>query len=314
MAKHRTLHQHSENARPLKKTLGSKNFKVMAAVFGLTAVFMLIEAWGGWYTNSLALIADAGHMLTDTGSLGLALLAIWFSERPANARKTYGYHRVEILAALVNAVVLLLISFFILYEAWQRFQAPHEIKTGPMLGIAVLGLAVNLISIKLLGSHQHENLNIRGAYLEVMSDMLASAGVIASSLLIMFTGWRIVDPVMSAAIGLFILPRTWNLLNEAVHILLEGTPAHIDLGAVDEAIKKVAFVQAVHDLHIWTLASGVDAMSAHITITDSGESSKVLAELKRVLENQFGLCHTTIQLEAERCEEKSCDYQKPDEP
>lgn len=301
-------HPYVEGELPQRKPERKESIEKMTAVFALTAVFMFVEALGGWFTHSLALIADAGHMLTDTGSLALALLAFRFSARPANSRKTYGYYRVEIVAALINALVLLLISFFILYEAWRRFQDPPDIKTTPMLVIAVLGLIVNGISMKLLGVHAHSNLNVRGAYLEVMSDMLASVGVIAASLIVMCTGWLFIDPVASVAIGLFILPRTWNLLNEAVHILLEGTPAHIDLAAVDLAIKEVAFVRAVHDLHVWTIASGVDAMSAHITLTDSSQSGKVLAELKDVLGTRFGLWHTTLQLEEDRCGDKGCNY------
>ncbi len=268
--------------------------------------FAAVEVAGGLLSHSLALLADAAHMLTDTGSVGLALLAGLFARRPANARKTYGYYRIEILAALTNSTVLLLMAFFILAEAFNRFQNPPEIKTGPMLLIAILGLSVNLLCMKILSPMARGNLNVRGAYLEVMSDMLASLGVIAAGVLIQFTGWRIIDPFVSGAIGLFILPRTWSLLNEAAHILLEGAPAHIDLLKVSEAIKNVPSVQAVHDLHVWTITSGSDALSAHIVIADRGDGDRVLADLRKILGGQFGLWHTTIQLEVELCGSEGC--------
>ena len=216
-----------------------KNKKNLKIVFILTFCFMLVEAIGGYFTNSLALVADAAHMFTDTGALGLALIAIWFAEKPATPNKTYGYYRTEIVAAFINALVLLLISFFILYEAWQRLYHPPEVLSKPMLVIASLGLIVNLIGMKLLSEGSSKSLNIKGAYLEVFSDMIGSIGVIIASLLIMFKGWEIADPIASIGMGVFILPRTWNLLKQVTHVLLEGTPSHIDLDEVEDELSGI---------------------------------------------------------------------------
>lgn len=300
-------HNHSEGESGLPiLSAAKKHRKKLTIVFGLTSAYMIAEVIGGFATNSLALLADAGHMLTDAGAIGLALLAVWFSERPATPKKTYGYYRVEILAALVNAVVLLLISIFILYEAFRRFQQPPEVQSGPMLIVASIGLVVNLISMKLLAGGSDKSLNIKGAYLEVLSDMLGSIGVIAGSLIILKTGWYRIDPIMSAGIGLFIIPRTWTLLNEAIHILLEGAPAGIDVESVQESMKQVNGVKVVHDFHVWTITSGVDAMSGHVTVEDINQGDRILAELQKVLKEKFNIQHTTIQLEAERCNEREC--------
>lgn len=281
-----------------------KNKKNLVIVFGLTTAYMIAEAIGGLLTNSLALLADAGHMLTDAGALGLALLAIWFAGKPATREKTYGYYRAEILAALTNAVVLLFISFFILYEAWRRFQNPPEVMSLPMLIIAIIGLVINLIGMLLLAGGSAESLNVKGAYLEVLSDTLGSLGVIAASVIMLTTGWYLADPIISAGIGLFILPRTWTLLKQATHILLEGTPARIDQEAMEDAMNQVKGVKAVHDLHVWTITSGIDAMSGHVTVEDTSQGDGILAELQRVLRDQFEIEHTTIQLAKECCEAK----------
>ncbi len=281
-----------------------KNKRKLVIVFSLTTTYMVAEVIAGLLTNSLALLADAGHMLTDAGSLGLALLAIRFAGRPATQKKTYGYYRAEILAALTNAVVLLLISVYILNEAWRRLQNPPEVMSQPMLIVAIMGFVVNLIGMWLLADASGKSLNIKGAYLEVLSDMLSSLGVIAASVIMLTTGWYLADPLISFGIGLFILPRTWSLLRQAVHILMEGTPAHINLKSVEEAMKRVKGVKAVHDLHVWTITSGVDTMSGHVTVEDLAQGDRILAELQSVLKEQFKIEHTTIQLEKERCEEK----------
>ncbi len=282
-----------------------KNKRKLAIVFGLTTTYMVAEVIGGLLTNSLALLADAGHMLTDAGALGLALLAIWFAQRPATPEKSYGYYRAEILAALTNGAVLLFISAYILYEAWRRLQNPPAVLSWPMFVVATIGLVVNLTGMWLLSDASDKSLNIRGAYLEVLSDMLGSLGTIAASVIMMTTGWYRVDPIIGAGIGLFILPRTWTLLKQVTHILMEGTPAHIELKTVEEAMKRVKGVKAVHDLHVWTITSGIDAMSAHITVEDTSQGDRILAELQYVLKDQFQIEHTTIQLEEERCEEKA---------
>src|SRR5689334_7057819 len=227
----------------------------LKAALALTASFMVVQAIGGLVTGSLALLADSAHMLTDAGGLALALIAIRFAERPATPQKTYGYVRLEILSALLNAVVLLLLTIFILYEAIDRFLNPPPVMAGPMLAVAVVVLGVNLISMKLLAAGSSESLNVKGAYFEVMSDMLGSLGVIIAALIVMYTGWRLADPIVGAGIGLFIIPRTWSLLRQAVHILMEGTPPEIDISLLEQTIKEIPGVVAIHDLHVWTITS-----------------------------------------------------------
>lgn len=280
-----------------------KNKKRLWIVFSLTASTMFAEIAGGLLTKSLALLADAGHMFTDVVSLGLALLAIWFAERPATARKTYGYYRVEILAALINCLLLLFISFYILFEAWGRLKHPPEILSGPMLIVAIFGLAVNLIGMWLLKEGSGHSLNIHGAYLEVLSDILGSIGVIVASIVIMTTGWQLIDPIISAGIGLFILPRTWNLLRQVLNILMEGTPPHLNLKEIAEAMQGIKNVKAVHDLHVWTITSGFDALSAHITFEEPADRDRVQEEMTSVLKDKFKIEHSTLQMEAEECEE-----------
>jgi len=283
-----------------------ENQNRMGAVFILIVVYMVIEVIAGFATKSLALLADAGHMLTDAGAIGLALLAMGFARRPATQKNTYGFYRMEILAALINAVILLGISFYILYEAWERFKNPPAIQSIPMLIVATIGLGVNLFSMKLLHAQAEHNLNIKAAYLEVLSDMLASIGVIAASLIMIFTHWYYADPLISAGIGLFILPRTWNLLNQSVHILLEGTPLHIKLDEVEAAIQSVDGVKAIHDLHVWTITSGIDSLSAHIAVDVNAHHHKILTALQELLQARFKISHTTIQLEEERCKQPGC--------
>ncbi len=264
---------------------------------------MVAEVVAGLLTHSLALLADAGHMLTDAGSIALALLAIWFADRPANPKKTYGYYRLEILAAFANAIVLIFISFYILYEALQRFWAPPEVNSEPMLAVASAGLVVNIISMRLLHHGAKESLNVKGAYLEVLSDFLGSIGVIAAAVIMLTTGWYLADPIISAGIGLFILPRTWTLLKEVVHILLEGTPAHIDLASVQETIMGVEGVQAVHDLHVWTITSGMEAISVHLTVKDLMHTDRILRDTRAILKERFQIEHATIQIESQPCED-----------
>lgn len=276
---------------------GQKNKKNLRTAFILTAGYMTVEAAGGWLTGSLALLADAGHMLTDAGALGLALFAIGYAERPANPQKTYGYLRTEIIAALANAIALLLISFYIVYEAWQRFNHPPEVLAGPMLIVASIGLTINLISMRMLTAAAGESLNAKGAYLEVLSDVLGSVGVIAASLIVMKTGWNRADPIIGAAIGLFIVPRTWSLLKDVTHILMEGVPARIKLPALEEAIRRIPGVVGIHDLHVWTLTSGWDSLSAHVVLEKGTPEEQTLTDLQKLLKEDFGIDHVTIQLE-----------------
>jgi cobalt-zinc-cadmium efflux system protein len=269
----------------------------LGAVLVLTGSVMLVEAAGAWWTGSLALAADAGHMLTDVGAVGLALFAAWIAARPPTPAKTYGYFRVEILAALVNALVLLVVAGWILFEAWERFQSPREILGGPMLVIGALGLVANLISARLLHRGAGASLNVRAVYLEVVSDALASVGVVIAAVVVTLGGWTPIDPLVSAGIALFIVPRTWRLLTQAVNILLEGVPSHLRLEEVEDAMRDVIGVRRVHDLHVWTLTSGREAMSAHVVVDDPGQSDRLLDELHAVLHARFGIDHTTIQIE-----------------
>ena len=281
----------------------SKNKKRLAIVFVLTAVYLVAEVVGGLLTHSLALLADAGHMLTDVAGLGMALFAISFAEREATPDRTYGYYRVEILAALSNAVVLIGISLFILYEAYERFRNPPEVSSKSMLVVALVGLAVNVAGIFLLRSGSGESLNMKGAYFEVLSDMLTSIGVIVAAVVMWTTGWYYADPLISAGIGLFILPRTWALLREAVGVLLEGTPSDINLTAVRGAIGSVTGVADVHDLHVWTLTSGVNALSVHAVRADGASHDEVLVAVQRCVTSKFKIAHATVQVESVGCAE-----------
>lgn len=277
----------------------SRHTERLSWALALTAGFMIIEVVGGVWTGSLALMADAGHMLTDVGGLSMSLLAVWFAQKPPTSMNTFGYFRTEILAALANGVVLFLVAGFILYEAFQRIWTPPEIQSGPMLLIAVIGLAVNLLSMVFLHQGAGESLNVRGAYMEVLSDALASIGVIVAAVIIQTTGVYVVDPLISAAIGLFILPRTWALMRQALHILMEGVPPHLDIRDIEAAMATVPGVCAVHDLHVWTLTSGKDAMSSHVIVEDLTAGDRILRALHRLLHERFGIEHTTIQVELE---------------
>ncbi len=282
-------------------TAAGENKKRLAIVLALTTTYLVAEVVGGLFTGSLALLADAGHMLTDVAGLGLALMAIRFAERPATPERTYGFYRVEILAALANSVVLIGISVYILYEAYHRFLNPPEVQSKAMLAVASVGLLINLLGIYLLRAASKESLNMKCAYYEVFSDLLTSIGVIAAALIMLTTGWYYADPLISAGIGLFILPRTWLLLRDAVGVLLEGTPADVNLAALREAIKDVAGVADVHDLHVWSLTSGVNAMSVHTVLADHALHDEVLAAVQNRVISDFKIAHATIQVECKGC-------------
>jgi len=280
------------------RTATGRHRRALLWALGLTGGFFLIEVAGALWTGSLALLADAGHMLTDAGGLGLALFATWFAARPPTPEKTYGYYRVEILAAVVNALVLLAISLLILYEAYRRFLSPPAVLGAPMLVVAVAGLGVNLAGMWLLRAGAGESLNLKGAYLELLSDALGSLGVILAAVIVLTTGWHLVDPLIGAGIGVFIIPRTWGLLRQAVNILLEGTPPHVDLAEVERMMARVPGVRQVHDLHVWALTSGKYAMSGHVQVEDLAAGDRILQELHTLLHERFGIEHTTIQLES----------------
>lgn len=270
----------------------------LVGVFGLTFAVFVIEIVGGLISNSLALLADAGHMFTDVFGIGLALAAIGIAGRPATDSRTFGFLRFEILAAAVNAVLLFGVAAFVLFEAWQRLSDPPEVSSGLMLAVAVVGLGANAISLWVLRKAQGDSLNMRGAYLEVLGDLAGSAAVIVAALIISLTGWQQADAAASAVIGLLILPRTWGLLREAVDILLEATPKGVDLEAVRSHIVAAAGVVDVHDLHVWTITSGVNVVSAHVVLADGAEAPSVLDELCRCLSGDFDIEHSTFQLEA----------------
>ncbi|MCG3117857.1 MAG: cation diffusion facilitator family transporter [Candidatus Manganitrophus sp. SA1] len=274
----------------------SRYRKRLFIVLLITLGYLIVEVIGGLLTRSLALLADAGHMLTDVGGLAIALFAMWFAEHPPTPQKSYGYYRAEILAALVNAVVLIFISFYILYEAYRRFIDPPTILALPMVAVAVVGLIVNLIGMRLLHAGSKESLNLKGAYLEVLGDMLSSIGVIIAALVMFTTGWYLADPIISVGIGLFILPRTWSLLIQAVNILMEAVPEHIDLGEVGKAMAQIAGVEEVHDLHVWTLTSGKYALSAHVTISSLQDWPIIQNLLEALLADRFQIDHTTLQV------------------
>ncbi|HEX3102560.1 MAG TPA: cation diffusion facilitator family transporter [Pyrinomonadaceae bacterium] len=263
----------------------------------LTFLYMIAEAVGGWLTNSLALIADAGHMLTDVAALSLTLGAIWFGARPATAKKTFGYYRLEILAAFVNGIALALISIWVIYEAIIRWQAPPDVKGLQLIVIAAGGLLVNIVAAKLLHSGHKHDLNIRSAWLHVMGDLLGSVTAIIAGILIVTLGWMWADPLCSVLISLIIIFGAWRLIMESVNVLLEGTPAHISLSAVEQTILETAGVGGVHDLHVWTISSGIEALSAHISHDDSVVHAELLANVREKLHERFGLDHLTIQME-----------------
>ncbi len=281
------------------RTAAAANRDRLVAVFGLTLGVFVIELVGGLASNSLALIADAGHMLTDVAGIGLALLAIWFAARPAKSGRTFGYLRLEILAAVVNAVLLFGVAAYILFEAWRRLSAPPEIASGLMLAVALVGFAANSVSLFLLRDAQRGSLNMRGAYLEVMGDLAGSVAVIVAAVVISVSGWTAADAVASALIGLLIIPRTWRLLRDAVDVLLEATPKGIDLDDVRSHILSAPGVADVHDLHAWTITSGMNVVSAHVVLDAGADPPEVLDELCRCLSGDFDIEHSTFQLESQ---------------
>jgi len=269
----------------------------LVAVLVLVLAFMAVEVAGGLAANSLALLANAGHMLTDAAGMVLALLAIWFARRPATADKTYGYFRVEIFAAAINGMVLLAVSAFIGYEAIRRLGSPAEVTGTPMLAIAALGLVVTGVSVRLLHGGARHSLNLRAAYLEVLGDLLGAVAVIVAGVVVLATGWTPIDPIASLAIALLILPRVWSLLRDAVDILLQAAPRGVDLDEVRAHVLEASDVLDVHDLHAWTLTSGINVVSAHVVVTTDADTTRVLDELCGCLAEDFDMEHSTIQLE-----------------
>lgn len=268
----------------------------MKWVLGLTAGFMLAEVVGGILSNSLALLADAGHMFTDVGALGLSLLAMRLAQRPPSPRRTYGYVRLEILAALINGAALLFIALIIFKEAWERFRSPPEVDGPLMLAVATVGLVINIIGAWLLHSHAHDNLNVRGAYLHILGDLLGSVGAITAGVLVVTKGWMLADPIISLVIASLILVGAWRLVREAADVLLEAAPRGLDVEGLVEELREIPGLEELHDIHVWTLTSGFVAMSGHGVIDDLTMHRTILDEINACL-NLRGINHVTFQLE-----------------
>lgn len=286
----------------------SESRRKLTLVLVLTSIYMIAEVIGGWLTGSLALLADAGHMLADVAALALALIAAWFGSRPATSNKTFGYYRLEILAALVNGVALVVISILILYEAYQRWSAPPVVQGSAVMLVASGGLAINLISAWILHGRHEIDLNMRGAWLHVLSDALGSLGAIVAGALMWLYGWFAADPFVSALIGVLIVWSSWRLIRESTNVLLEGTPAHINLAAVEDSILRTEGVSNVHDLHVWTITSGREALSAHVIHAYEVSQPELLKELRAKLYDRFGVDHLTIQMETPDFEDETFHF------
>lgn len=288
-----TDHSHGS---PLRA--GTRYKRRLLLVFGLVVVFMVAEVVAGILTNSLALLSDAGHMATDALGLGMALAAIVAADRAGdNGQRTFGLYRLEILAALANAVLLFGVAGYVLYEAVQRFEDPPEVLSGPMLIVALLGLGVNLVGWWMLREGAAESINVEGAYLEVIADLIGSVGVIAAALIIRFTGWAYADPLFGAAIGLFILPRAWRLGSRAVRILVQAAPRGLDLAELRGRLAGIEGVSDVHDLHVWTLTSDMEVASVHLMTPTEADTHAILDEATTLLRDEYRIAHATLQVE-----------------
>ncbi|MCJ7498485.1 MAG: cation diffusion facilitator family transporter [candidate division Zixibacteria bacterium] len=290
-----SAHNHNNNFKPEPR--------VLVIPLLLTALMTLVEFFGGILSGSLSLIGDAGHMLTDTLALALSFFALKLSRRPADAKRTYGFHRTEILVALLNGVTLIFISGYIFYEAYKRFLAPPQIKAPLMLSVAAIGLVVNIIGILILKGSSKTNLNIRGAFMHVLGDALSSIGVIVAGIIIFFTKFYLIDPIVAILIGGIILRGAINLITESSNILLEAVPKHLRVETISEELIKIRGIKDMHDLHLWTISSGIYALSGHLVIEDQmvSKSDQILTEANKVLQEKFGITHTTLQMECLAC-------------
>ncbi|WP_102347665.1 cation diffusion facilitator family transporter [Bacillus sp. Marseille-P3661] len=288
-------HHHGHHHGPTRE--GNKKGLTMALL--ITSCIMLLEFFGGLITNSLALLSDSGHMLSDASSLALSLVAMWFATKPASPNKTYGFYRFEILAALFNGVTLFLIAGFIVWEAYERFLDPPTVASGTMMLIASIGLFANLLSAWALISQGDvkDNVNIRSAYLHVLGDALGSVGAIVAGLVMFYFEWYLADPIISVVVALLILKSAWGVIKHTIHILMEGTPMTIDQQEVEKTLTQIPGVINIHDLHIWTITSGLDSLSCHILIEDDKDSQVILQEAIYKIEDHFKIKHTTIQVE-----------------
>lgn len=275
---------------------GTNRLTRLGITLGLVSAYMVAEVIGGLVTNSLALLADAGHMLSDAAAIGLAIFALWFARRPRTPARTFGYHRTEILAALANGATLVAIAMFIVVEAWGRFWTPADVDGLGMMWIAAGGLAVNIAALTTLHGGRNESLNLRGVWLHVVADTLGSAQAIVAGALIWATGWNVVDPIASVLIAVLVFWSSWRLLRDSVNVLMEATPGHIDSERVRAALANVDGVTEVHDLHIWTIASGFESLSVHLRIGDRNRGD-ILRDTRDLVRRQFGIEHSTVQLE-----------------
>ena len=287
------MHDHGEN--PRSRSGVDQRRLVIALV--LAAAYMLAEIAGGWLTGSLALLADAGHMFSDVVALAMSVVALRIAQRPATPARTYGYYRTEILAALIHGVLLVCVSAGIIYEATERLAAPTAVLGGPMLAVAAGGLLVNLVGLKILSEGRHESLNVRGAWLHVLSDALGSVGAMVAGALIWGFGWTWADPAASLLIGGLIVYSSWSLIREAVSVLMEGAPAHIDVEEIQRSLLALTGVETVHDLHVWTIASGMVSLTGHVVIAEGQSPSELLRRVSDLVADRFQIAHATIQIE-----------------
>lgn len=290
-------HNHSGHSHSHSHAPDNLNGLLIALI--ITGSIMLLEFFGGLVTGSLALLSDSGHMLGDTVSLALSLVAMIFAVKPPSLKNSYGYYRFEIMAALFNGVTLFIIAGFIIWEAYQRFFSPPEVASGAMMIIAAVGLLANLVSAWSLmrKSNVQENINVRSAYLHIVSDALGSVGALLAGLIMKLFSWYIADPIISVLVALLILRGAWGVIKQAFHILMEGTPLNVNTRDVQEALLRIDGVIEVHDLHIWTITSGLDALSGHLLIQDHKDHQRVLQEATRLVEETFSIQHSTLQIE-----------------
>ncbi len=292
--------QHGAGGHDHARELRGKSKRSLVAALALIAGYMVAEVAGGILSGSLALLADAGHMLTDAASIGLALLAMHFAERPPSARRTFGYRRIEILAALLNALTLWLVAAWVIVEAWHRVRDVPDVDGALMLSIGAVGLVVNVVAAWILRRSAGHSVNVEGAFRHVMADLLGSVGVVVSGVLVWAFGWTLADPILSVIIGVLILVSTWRLLARVVHVLLEGAPDHVDVPRLCRELQGVEGVVQVHDMHVWTIAEGYDALAAHVVVDPDYPGSRlepVLRRLRAVASRDFGIHHVTIQVE-----------------
>lgn len=289
---HEHSHSHSHHHH------GTSNKKALGLSFTIIALYMIVEVVGGIITNSLALLSDAGHMLSDAAALGLSYLAMKFGEKKATLTKTFGYKRFEILAAFLNGITLVVISLYIFWEAYRRFTDPPEVISSGMLIISIIGLIVNIVAaFILMKGDTSENLNVRSAFLHVLGDMLGSFGAIIAALLIMFFGWSIADPVASVVVAVLIIISGWRVTKDSFHVLMEGTPINIDVRKVKDSLLSLKQVKNVHDLHIWSITSNFPALSCHLVVEGDVSYEEILAQAKKVLHDEYHIEHTTIQVD-----------------